>query len=60
MPESLQESDTAELLRTRGEACENIADECESAADEIEQLDPGDEMVVAVQNILDNINWDFD
>ena len=60
MPESLQESETAELLRSRGEACETLADELEMAADDIEALDGDDSRVEAVQDILDEINWDCD
>lgn len=39
MPEGLQESETAQLLRSRNEACDALADEIEGAADEIEGLE---------------------
>lgn len=35
MPESLQDSDTGELLQTRADECESKADEIDSAADEL-------------------------
>lgn len=37
MPDSLQSSETGELLESRSQACETIADEMESAADDVEQ-----------------------
>jgi len=40
MPESLQYSETAELLRSRADACKSLADEMESAADDIDRLAP--------------------
>ncbi len=43
MPDSLQDSDSAQLLRGRTEACENLAGELEDAADKIENIDPSDE-----------------
>lgn len=38
MPESLQDSDTGQLLETRAEECDSKADEIESAADELDDL----------------------
>jgi hypothetical protein len=37
MPESLQESPTAELLRERATACEDMADKLETAAGEVDE-----------------------
>ena len=68
MPDSLQEGATADLLRGRAEACEEVAGELEQAADEIEDLiDPdmdSDNPAAAgadeAQSILDGIGWNFD
>ncbi len=62
MPDSLQDSEVAERLRSRAEACESIAGELESAADEIEDLDvEGDEdLYGTVADIISGISWDFD
>jgi hypothetical protein len=43
MPESLQDSDTGELLQTRADECESRSSEIESIADDLEdQPDPDD------------------
>ncbi len=73
MPDSLQDSDTAQLLRGRAEACESLADELESAASEIEDLDPAgepglaertenqqDELVSRVEDTISGIGWNFE
>lgn len=63
MPEPLQESPTAELLRSRKEECDRISQELESAADEIESiLDDADEsdfddMKYGVQDQIDGVDW---
>src|SRR5687768_5532152 len=38
MPDSLQDSETGELLQTRADECESRASDIESAADELENL----------------------
>jgi len=68
MPDSLQESDTAQMLQDRSEACESLADEIETAAGEIEDLidpdldvdDPAAADVDQVQSIIDGIGWNFE
>lgn len=67
MPDSLQESDTAQMLRGRAEACEALAGELESAADEIEDLidpdvDADDPAASAdqAQSIIGNISWNWE
>lgn len=39
MPEGLQDADTGQLLQSRADACEFLADEIESAADEVRELE---------------------
>ena len=68
MPDSLQESDTAQMLQGRAEACEALAGELESAADEIEDLidpdvdvdDPAAAGADQAQSILGGIGWNFE
>ena len=72
MPDSLQESDTAQMLNGRAEACEELAGELETAADEIESIDPageeeaedgateGDELVNKAEDIISGIGWNFE
>jgi len=73
MPDSLQDSDSAQLLRGRAEACESLADELHSAASEIEDLDPAgeeepqeltddrqDELVSRVEDTISGIGWNFE
>ena len=57
MPESLQSSETADLLRGRAEACESLADELETAASEIDGLE--EEITVEEEEeIEDNADGD--
>lgn len=63
MPDSLQDSDTGQLLEERAEACETCASELESAISEIEAIDvlesdPMDWRDEAAE-ILDGVSWDF-
>jgi prefoldin subunit 5 len=65
MPDSLQDSDTAQMLQGRAEACEEVAGELESAADDIENLDPADEdepepEVSQVEDIISGIGWNYE
>jgi hypothetical protein len=61
MPDSLQDSEVAELLQERSEACSNTASELEAVADEIEGL--GDEKEEnpekRARELIDNIDWSF-
>jgi len=69
MPDSLQDSDTAQMLQSRAEACEEVAGELESAADDIENLDPigGEEteddeheLTGQVEDIISGIGWNYE
>ena len=70
MPDSLQDSDTAQMLQGRAEACEALAGELESAADEIEDLidvdvdvdvdDPAAAGADQAKSIIDGIGWELD
>jgi len=65
MPESLQESETADLLNQRNEACESLSDEIEQAADEISSMDASaceddEDLQSEIQSYLDGISWDFE
>jgi chromosome segregation ATPase len=70
MPDSLQDSDTAQMLQGRAEACEEVAGELESAADDIESIDPADEeepqddpdaeLVSRVEDIISGIGWNYE
>lgn len=55
MPESLQESETADLLRERQEACETISGELDAAADRFEDEDYSED----ADDILSTISWDY-
>lgn len=70
MPDSLQDSETAQMMQGRAEACEEVAEELESAASEIESIDPADEeepddydveeLVGRVEDIISGIGWNFE
>jgi chromosome segregation ATPase len=68
MPDSLQDGETAQMMRGRAEACEEVAGELESAADEIEDLidpdvdvdDPAAAGADQAQSIIDGIGWNFE
>ena len=61
MPEALQDSDTGELLQTRSEACDTIADELDSASGEITSIDPDCEDIRGeIDSILEGVDWSFE
>lgn len=60
MPDSLQDSEVAELLRERGESCSTVAGDLEAAADEIEELgDEEENSEERARELIDNIDWSF-
>ena len=64
MPCSLQDGATAELLRSRSEACEEVAGELESAANDIDDLIATDNADGPIedraQDIIAGISWNLE
>lgn len=59
MPDSLQDAPSGELLQTRYEQCQQIAQELDDAASEIDEMDD-DTPVEDVIDKAEGINWEFE
>ena len=63
MPDSLQQSPTAEMLQGRADACEEIAQSLRDAADALASVDLDNEELdveAEIRSAIESVNWSYE